>query len=445
MDALKEKRDAVTAAFASYEAALRAVEGAGEDADTDALTAAFDEARSAYKAAQERLAAAVELDEARKALPVEPVKDTPEKSLEVREGVKVTRSELTYEKNGQRSFVTDAFAAHRGDREAQERMAQHTREMEIEGRAINQTATSGGEFIPPLWLTNEWIAVPRPGRPVADSVHKLPLPPGTNSINLPKVSTGASAAVQSDGGTVSSTDLVTTSVTGQVQTVAGQQDFSQQLLDMSVPGIDSVIFDDLTREFDKQIDVKVIGGTVTNAKGITQVSSINTTTWTETTPSVATMYSKVAGAINDVNTNLYRPPSVIAMHPRRWAFLLKSLDSQNRPLVVPVGNPGFNAMGLSEKVAAQAIVGTLQGLPVILDANITTTNGASTNEDQVLIYSAQDLYLFESQPVFRVLSEVLSNTLQVRAQLYGYYAIIAGRLPKAISVISGTGLVAPTF
>jgi hypothetical protein len=44
----------------------------------------------------------------------------------------------------------------------------------------------------------------------------------------------------------------------------------------------------------------------------------------------------------------------------------------------------------------------------------------------------------------RVLQEVLSGTLQVRIQLYNYVAAMQHRRPKAISVISGTGLVAPT-
>lgn len=45
----------------------------------------------------------------------------------------------------------------------------------------------------------------------------------------------------------------------------------------------------------------------------------------------------------------------------------------------------------------------------------------------------------------RVLSEVLSGTLQVRLQVYGYIAFTAERFPQSVSIISGTGLKPPTF
>ena len=41
----------------------------------------------------------------------------------------------------------------------------------------------------------------------------LPLPAETNSINVPKLTSGASVAAQTDGNSVSNTDIVSTSVT----------------------------------------------------------------------------------------------------------------------------------------------------------------------------------------------------------------------------------------
>lgn len=442
---LKEKREAVKTAFRAMEVAHEAIEKADESADADALKASFDEARSAHAAAKARLADAELLEEARSGLPVEPVADTPVVEDPAAADVKVTRSELTYEKYGRNSMLTDVRNAKSGDRAAQERLDRHHHEMEVEGRTNpNQTAGQGGEFIPPLWLT-EYVKLPRSGRPVADSLNKHPLPSGTNSISLPKVATGATVAVQTDAGSVSSTDITTTSITAAVQTIAGQQDVSQQLLDMSVPGIDAVIFDDLVRAHDTKTESLVLNGTVTNAKGISQVSSIGSVTWTQTTPTVATMYSKVVGATATVQTGIYRSPDVIAMTPQRWAFVLAASDTAGRPLVVPVGSPGFNAVGLQNRVAAESIVGSLAGIPVVISNSIVQTNGAGTNQDEIYVFSSQDIHLYESAPVLRTFEEVLSGTLQVRFQLYNYYAIAAGRLPAAIAKVSGSGLVAPSF
>ena len=42
-----------------------------------------------------------------------------------------------------------------------------------------------------------------------------------------------------------------------------------------MPGVDEVIFDDLSRAYVTQLDVKVIEGRVTNAKGINELSGTN--------------------------------------------------------------------------------------------------------------------------------------------------------------------------
>lgn len=446
MKTLDELRQLCADAVERMQDALKAVENPQEGADEAALRAKFDEAKAEHATAVEAYDRAKALAEARSSLPVEPVveTETEERKDPARPREEVRESELTYQKHGENSILRDLRLSNKGDSDARERLARHMSEM-VEIRAINKTDGEGGEFIPPLWLQNEWIKLPRASRPVANSLNKMPLPPGTDTINIPKVETGTAVAVQTDGGAVKAKDLKTTSVTAAVQTVAGQQDVSQQLVDLSVPGIEVVIFDDLTRAYDTEIDVLSIAGTVTNAKGLNEVAGTNSITYTETTPKVGKAWSKIASAIAEVNAGIFLPPTVIAMHPIRWAWLLAAVDANERPLIVPVGQPGFNAVGLQERVAAENIVGSIMGIPVIVDASIPATKGAGTNQDEIYVYRAENIYLWEGTPKLRVFEEVLSNTLQVRFQLYGYYAVAAGRLPKSISKIGGTGLAAPTF
>lgn len=438
-----ETHEVVEQRLDELETSFRSLQEAAEDIseeDLQELTDAFDKAERLHQQAVTAHERAVNIADARKNLPVAPVAETPERT-----DARVKSEPRTYEKDGPHSMFRDLWNARQGQADARERLDSHTKEMQAEGRAISTTDGSGGEFVPPVWLQEEWIKLPRAGRPVANSLNSRPLPPGTDTINIPKVSAGATTAVQTDGGAVSSTDITTTSVTGAVQTVAGQQDVSQQLVDLSVPGIDVVIFDDLTRAYDTTLDVKVLSGTVTNAKGLDQVASVNTRAYTDASPTVPELYPKLAAAIADVAAGIYMPATCIAMTPLRWAWILASLDTQNRPLVVPVGQPGFNAAAVQGRVAAENVVGTIMGLPVIIDANIVQTRGAGTNEDEILVYRQDQIFLYESAPRLRVFEEVLSNTLQVRFQLYGYYCIIAGRLPKAITLVQGTGLTAPTF
>jgi HK97 family phage major capsid protein len=447
MDDLATLSTAVDAALEEMEAATTAIREAGDDADFDKLERAFRKAEVTHATADKKRA----LEEARRSLKVPPAIPS---STPLGGRVSVTGEPLTYERHAPWGFFSDMFQAAKGSPQARERLDAHRHEMEVEGRpapiagesraAITQTMGEGGELIAPAYLQDKWVGLPRPSRPIANTFTKEKWLQ-TNSINLPKIKSGTTVAIQTDGGTVSSTAITTELVTHTAQTVAGSQDVSQQLVDLSLPGVDVVIFDDLTRALDTLIDSKCIEGTVTNAKGLNQVSGINTVTYTEASPKVKAFYSKVALAQLEVNKNVFLPPTVIAMHPSRWAWLLAASDTAERPLVVPVGAPGFNAIALQDKVAAENLVGTFQGLPVSADPNIATNKGAGTNQDEVFVYRGDEIYLWESTPVLRIFEQVLSAKLEVRIQSYVYYTLIAGRLPKSISVLQGTGLVAPSL
>jgi hypothetical protein len=87
----------------------------------------------------------------------------------------------------------------------------------------------------------------------------------------------------------------------------------------------------------------------------------------------------------------------------------------------------------------------ISGLDVILDGNILTNQGVGTSEDDVYVVDTGEPYLSESPLRTRVMQEVLSGTLQVRLQVYGYSAFFGSRRPAVVARISGTGLGAPTF
>ena len=113
---------------------------------------------------------------------------------------------------------------------------------------------------------------------------------------------------------------------------------------------------------------------------------------------------------------------------------------------LPNANNPFNAAGVLQDVASQQVVGTMHGLPVITDPNITTTAGPGTpsgNQDIIYVLRASDLVLWESGIRARVLPETLATNLTVLLQIYNYLAFSAGRYPQ--SVVEITGLTAPTF
>ncbi len=365
--------------------------------------------------------------------------------------IRVNHEARTYEKDNGRSYLQDlARAQILQDGEARGRLERHGMEVQTdpEYRDLTRTDGSGGYFVPPAWLMNDYAALARAGRPTANLVTNMALPSGTDSINIPKISTGTTTAIQTaDNQSVSETDLADTSVTANVKTIAGQQDVAIQALEQSPVNFDQIIFADLIADYATKLDVQVLSGSNASGqvKGITGATGINTVTYTDSTPTVPELYAKLADAVQKVHTGRYLAPTVIVMHPRRWGWMLAALDSSNRPLIVPNAQGPNNAAGEFGGVVSQQVVGSVMGLPVVTDPSVTTTNGASTNEDQIIVMRASDCYLWESALKTRVLPDIGSGNLTVRLQVYGYLAFTAERYPTAITLISGTGLATPSF
>ncbi len=361
--------------------------------------------------------------------------------------VRVNSEARTYEKGNRQSYFRDlALATVNQDFEARARLERHGQEMTVERRTNpNRTDGQGGYFVPPLWLMDEYSEYLRAGRTTANLVTNMALPGGTDSINIPKVATGTATAAQTaDAQAVQSTDLTDSSVAVPVRTIAGQQDVAIQLLEQSPLNFDEIVFRDLIADLNQKLDVQVLSGSGASGQvlGILTVTNgITTTSYIGTT--VQALYSKIAGGVNSVHTSRFMPPTAIVVHPRRWAYLLAAVDGNQRPLITPVAPQ--NAMGGFGGVESEGLVGSLQGINVYVDANVPSNVGTSTNEDRIIILRATDPILWEGELNSRVLPDVLSNTLQVRLQVYKYLAFTAERYPQSISVLQGTGLTTPSF
>jgi HK97 family phage major capsid protein len=309
----------------------------------------------------------------------------------------------------------------------------------------NRVDGQGGYFVPPLWLIDEYINLPRFGRNTLNLCHNMPLPPGTDSINLPKIVTGSATAVQTaDGGAVNSQDMTDTFVTAPVRTIAGQEDVAMQLLDQSPISFDEVVYADLTADYNAKLDIQGINGTGINGQhlGILNVSGINTVTYTSGSPTLPGMYVPFAQGASQIYKNRKLAATAAVVYPSTWYWATSQLDTTNRPLIVPpqvAFNPASSIDPLADGTGAAGMLS--MGLPAYLDGNLPTNLGAGTNETRVIEARWADIYLWEGALQTRVLSEVLSGTLQVRFQVYAYSAFMAGRRPEAISVLSGTGFV----
>ena len=439
---LKEQRDGLAA---TAEAVLAADDVTAEALDSVSAT------HEEIAALDERIATAEKV-EARTAAIAESRKEA---KVATFGGAVVTREAMTYDRDGKNSFVRDMIGAQlRNDRTSWERLYRHQQEVAVETRDISRTDGAGGDFVPPIYLINEYAEFARAARVTADLVTNMALPAGTDSINIPQITTGTLAAFQSaDNSATTTRDMVSSTVTAPVRTISGYENVSIQLVEQSplAGGLDRLVFGDLMADYALQLNTAVVGtgdGTSGTLKGLVTLGTDTTngipTTWTETTPTAVNGAIAIAKAISKVVTNRYKAAEAIVMHPSMWYWLASQVDGSNRPLVVPVtgASQAFNAAGTVTNPGAPAgLVGTIQGVPVFIDATVTKTY--ATNQSPILVGKFSDSYLFESGVKTRVLPDVLSANLTVRFQVYGY-AALAHRFNKAVSAISGTGSVAPS-
>ena len=90
----------------------------------------------------------------------------------------------------------------------------------------------------------------------------MALPAGTDSINIPQITTGTLAAFQSADNTATTTrDMVSSTVTAPVRTISGYENVSIQLVEQSplAGGLDRLVFGDLMADYALQLNTAVVG------------------------------------------------------------------------------------------------------------------------------------------------------------------------------------------
>ncbi len=430
---LNQLRERYNAAVERVQAAARAVESPAEGADTESLQRELDESIEAAERAQGQLDQA----EQRAAAVARFTPIATEAAPAQRGGAQVVSEEQLYRPDADRSFFGDLMRMHTGDSQAAERIGRHADHM----RDLTTAAGADG-IIPPQYLTELYVDLPRESRPVADILATFPLPETGMSLTIPRLATGVTVASQAtENSAVSETDLDTDQLTVPVRTIAGMQDASRQSVDRSDPGLDRIIMFDLIRAYDQELDRQVVAGSGASGQhtGLLTVGSTISVAYTDGTPTVPELLPKAHDALQQMWTQIFRSATHVIMHPRRAAWLAAATSTESPIFPQPQfidGQRGGQAGGF---------ISSFAGLPVIVDANVPTNLGAGTNEDRIIFVSAGENPLMEGPMNMAVENSPGANTLTVRFVAYAYSAFASNRRVKAIAVISGTGLVAPTF
>lgn len=338
-----------------------------------------------------------------------------------------------------RSYMT-------GDPLANERLQRHMAEERVhrpgfESRAVVGTGAFTG-LVVPQYLVDDFAPAAKAGRPLADAMRHHDLPAKGMVLNIGKITTETSVDVQTEGTTVSETDIDDTLLPINVQTAAGSQTLSRQAVERG-EGVEDTLIDDLTRGFYRNLDSKVINQ-ATN--GLTNVAT--SIAYTDASPTAAELYPKLLAGPAAAEAALLdtHPGDVIAvMHSRRWYWLQSQLSSTWPLFGQPGAAPQLAGMNYGEQYGS-GFRGVLpSGIPVIVDNNIGTTLGAGT-EDEIYFVAQSESHLWEdpNAPLLIRAEQTQAKKLAIDLVVYGYFAYTFARRSHA-QKIAGTGLIAPVF
>lgn len=367
--------------------------------------------------------------------------------------VKVGREARTYTKEAERrdgvSFLRDVAAVSVPGvfiPGASERMGRHLQEEKVErgveARAVGTSAF--GNLIVPQYLVDQYAPYARAGRPFANLCRKHEMPAEGMTVELSRITTGTTTAVQSSQNSAASeTNMDETPLSVAVQTIAGQQTVSRQALERGRI-TESVVLGDLMGSYNAVLDSTLINQATNGLDAITDANI--DVAYTDASPTAAELWPKLFDTVQQVQTAVMGQATVDAMvmHPRRFWWLASQVGT-SFPFVNLIGAGPQSGGAVNTTSYGAGPAGYLAGLPVYLDANIVTNGGAGTNEDRIYVIASQECHLWEDDVMMIRAEQTNAASLGVLYVLYNYVAYTFGRYPSANGRIAGTGLVTPTF
>jgi hypothetical protein len=310
----------------------------------------------------------------------------------------------------------------------------------MQSRAVGTGAFTG--LTVPQYLTDLYAPATATLRPLANNMNQHPLPPSGMTLNISRITTPTSVALQStENAAVSETNLDDTLLTINVQTAAGQQTVSRQAIERGT-GVEDVTLEDLFRRAASTLDATIITQASTGLEAVAQG-----TTYTSASPTAAEFWPFIFQAQSKLESALLGQavPDLVVMHSRRWNWLCSQVGT-SWPFLSAANNPTQSGgVIVSNDYATTGIRGVLSnGLKVIVDNNVSTT--VSSTQDEVFVCASGELHLWEdaNAPLLIRAEQPGAANLSVLLVVYQYFGYTASRYGNNPGRITGTGLAAPS-
>jgi HK97 family phage major capsid protein len=327
-----------------------------------------------------------------------------------------------YTRDSKFSFVGDQFrAAQLGDKEAVQRLTQHTNAMRdnVHLRDVLGTTTGGGVgLIPPVWLADQYAGILHRRLRVAAQLRQVPwagpypwtIPVASNPVVLSTLAEGGAGSIE--------TDPTYTTITVLPSNISGYSEVSRQMLEAANPAVDSIIWGDMLGAFYDMAETNTIAAIEATA-GINVVTVLFQST--------ADMRGGILDGIAAIEDNGGGDGDLFFSRRVRWHQYLKLVDTTGRPIVVNNQSYGpTNAIGMGGAVGGfrNAVVGELESLPVVTSPTVNASRGYVVNSQELL---------FSISPPMQFSFEQPAGPQLIRIGVWGYMAAVPNRRPKSIT------------
>jgi HK97 family phage major capsid protein len=344
---------------------------------------------------------------------------------------------LIYTEHGDHSYFLDMAREKMGHGNAalEKRLLDHANQVRLHSAyseyrtGINTTDGTAGYAVPPDWLNSVWVEATHPGRPLADAAVNMPLPPHTNELVLPVLSTGTSMTVSSSQNSQVSEqagNITDTSITLPVTTIQSQTTVSRQLLDFAPAGggIDRWLAMDSGAAYAAALSQQLYSGSGSSGQlnGILNWPSVLTVSAGSST---AGFWNGLATAQQAIVSNLYLPPNAAFINQADWGWLSATVDVEGRPLLLPHTTTSDALV----RVPAESIVAEFAGMSLIVDPSVPS--------GKVIVARTSELAIYESPLNFEIHMEYGVGNMSALIVAHRYVAF-GIRRPAGVCVMSFT-------
>ena len=268
--------------------------------------------------------------------------------------------------------------------------------------AANDSFTTNPAFNPVAYMPGVIDATVFKDRPTIDACGGArPLPATGMTISHPKITTAGTVAIVAEGGSTTSTQIVSSYVDATVVKLAGQQIMSTELLERSGPSFYDAMYENMVKSYNRAANAAVIAEIVS---GGTQAST-QAATLAGIQAYVAQAAPAVYAGAKDLATAFIGGTSV-------WSLLIGGADSTGRN-IYSAGNP-MNNNGQS---TPRTLKGDIMGLDLWVDSGMVAT----TIDDCAFIVTPSAIAIYESPKLTMSVNVVATG--EVNVLLYGYFAV----------------------